>query len=190
MRQLALLVTLLSLSLYPAIALSGPFGIEMGMSIDKLNTADMKSQGMIDLENPPKPHPKLKHYTVMHTKETGVCLVNALTGLVRNDKYGKDIKRLFKKLKGQLEGKYGDFEDLQYMDPDGLWDERDEWMMSINKGERQYASIKENLKGDIEYIDMQVLASGPSAGAIKIMYKFSNFEECDKVISESSASTL
>ncbi len=95
---------------YATNALAGPFGLEMGMSLQAIggNPQNIKStSGNYNLTNVPKPHSAFESYVVVVAPKSGLCQIRAMGEEITTSTFGVEFKSEFHKLKDQLEKSYG-----------------------------------------------------------------------------------
>jgi len=183
MARLFYLVSFLIMA--PTFALSQAFGINMGQSISSLDIIEEPGTGVYQV-NVPLPHNEFDSYLVVATENFGACKVSGIGKSHGNDRYGTSVRSSFRKLSEALENKYGKpTEDFDFLRPDALWDDSDEWVMAILQNERFLNKFWTNLNGDVKGIGLGVSALGSSSSYVSLGYQFSNFDDCVEEINSS-----
>lgn len=170
---------------------NGPFGLQMGLSVQDLASAipDLKrlSPDSYTFTEAPDPYPGITHYAVDIGSTSGVCKVSAMA-VVDSSPYGDSVKATFSKLKASITSKYGDatasYDEIR---TGSDWDDLGDWMTSLALGDRKLSSYwigredtKNRLKLPPNVSGISLSANGASASraGITISYEFSNFERC------------
>ena len=176
--------------LFPSILSAQAFGIEEGTSISSLEIIQDIGDDLYTV-SVPSPVSGFETYAVLATEEAGACQVRALGENYERDGYGSDVRGRFQELKTLLDQKYGDGEFLDRLRPGALWDESDEWVMSLRQNERFYvAEWGVNEEGGLDNIIMSVRALSSNTSYIILQYTFSNYEDCELKALEEDASGL
>lgn len=179
-----MVITIVCLLMMPASALAQAFGIQQGMSVDKLDVVQDLGTGQY-VVNVPKPHSEFETYVVSASDAEGVCLVRGVGRNHDNDRYGQSVRTAFGKLEGALEDQYGDFTKRDFLNAGALWDETDEWVMAIRQNERVYQSVWQaqfgsDLPDSVVEIILNVDAVSGSSAWIGLQYRLANFDECQQ----------
>ena len=169
------------------------FGIEYGGELP--SGAVDEDDGYFSVRTPPKPHSLFELYMVKYTAETGVCYITAVSKTFENDKYGNKSVTEYDKLTEALDRKYGPeggkWEDLK---ADALWDEADEFAMSLVKGDRNHARWllpSADSKNEFDYVQIKIGATSSSDTYIKLDYRNDSLlEDCDTQLSEADVDSL
>ena len=107
------LMLLISLSLISLTAHSGPFGLEMGMSLDELGKKiELKPHGnekqafVYNAVSVPNPHPDFNRYILSVSPEHGLCSIAAVSNPIKINN-GNGIDSKFSEIEKELSTKYG-----------------------------------------------------------------------------------
>ena len=170
------------------------FGIEYGGELPS-GAVETDNDGFFRLSNPPKPHSLFEGYLFQYTDETGVCYISAYSETFENDKYGIKAKTAYDKLGVSLDKKYGpEGGTYEKLKADALWDEADEFAMSLVKGDRNHARWFEpsaDSQNEFDYLEIIIKALDNSNTYIKINYKNRSLEEkCEAVLSSGDDDSL
>ena len=181
-----LLLTILSL--FPVLSFAGPFGLDIGKSLDhypgttftKMKNSNVK----YTVENIPTPNKTMELYMVHATEESGICFIKAVSVDITTSAYGSALKTKYNSIVNSLDSKYGAThkkEATDHLSYGSIWDEPNDYMMSLLKGER-YAFISWKAKdkaNPIESIYLAQAALDTETGYFSIEYYGNNKEICD-----------
>lgn len=185
MRKVKYLGIAISIAIVTAEAFAGPFGIDMGMTLDEITklstTAPVLSEGVYII-TPPKPHPMFETYVVRISKTYGVYFIKAVGKTIETSIYGDTLKGEFQTLKDGLVKTYGSCNIMDFLRSGSIWDEPDDWMMGLRKGERflmatwgsEYGST---LPEDIASIIIAAQAISSQAGYLGVEYYSPEYEK-------------
>ena len=157
---------------------AGPFGLEMGMSLDGLKALGvnptMIATGYYKVD-PPSPHPEFERYIVQMDATEGVFWIKAVGKDIADSGYGFSTKSKFSEIDKALSAAYGTGQMVDLLFPNSIWDELDDWMMSIRKDERLYYKSWEKSDGSaiasgILSIYLGADASSSSNGYLTLEY--------------------
>lgn len=162
------------------------FGVEKGTQLDNLEGVQELQPFYYAIEVP-KPHSEFLGYSAFATPETGVCKVLGISKQYENDRYGADVRRAYSTLHGALEGIYGAHINFDFIKYGALWDDADEWVMSIRQNERFYSDFwneesEANLSEGLLSISLKVKAASSDTSYILLTYEFDNFDECSRIM--------
>lgn len=169
----------------------GPFGLQMGLSVNELESAipDLKrlSPDSYTFTKAPRPYPGITRYAVDVGSTTGVCKISAMT-VVDSSSFGDSVKSKFNELKTSITSKYGDATaSYDVLRQGSDLNELGDWMMSLALGDRTLSSFwigsedtKNRLKLPPNISGISISANGASAtrAAVIISYEFANFQTC------------
>lgn len=191
--MLRAMVAIIYIIFQSSAALSGPFGLEMGDTIDNLDAVDSKNPKTA-LNSVPNPHPLFQHYSIWHSRNIGVCRIVGISKLYENDRYGSKVQSDFDRIKSAMASKYGDGEKIAFLRSGAIWRDLDEFVMSLHQNERTYAHVWEPAKSSDgeEYGIIQLYIEGMSSNAAVMVleYRSNEFEECNQEIESSADSAL
>jgi len=181
-RAIALCVSLLSVtSLF-----AGPFGIEMGMTIEQVKAVSTSEPVLVEEDIyeifPVTTHSRFEKYTVRISKEYGVYFIKAIGVDIRTSKYGEEMLSEFNDLVSSFQKKYGKYERIDYLKKGSYWDEPEDWMMGLLKNERYLLAFWEieigsDLPENIVSIYIGANAASTEVGLVAIEYYSVNFEK-------------
>ena len=192
LKRISIVATLAVLGASIAYADSA-FGIVYGGELPS-GAVDV-DDGYFTVSSPPKPHSLFELYMVKYTPETGVCRITAGSENFENDKYGNKVTVAYDKLVKTLDKKYGPNGDsIERLNPNALWDEADEFAMSLVKGDRTHGRWFEpsvNNKEEFDYVEITIDASDSSTTYITLVYQNRNLmKDCSARISASDNDSL
>lgn len=165
-------------------AIAGPFGLEMGMSIEEIggNPKELSSPlGIYQLKNVPKPHPAFERYIVRVSPNNGLFLIRALGKQISTNIYGINLKQEFEQTSKKLEKKYGACDKNNLLLPGSIWNKPEDFMMSLLKEERILMSLwhkkyNSKLPNDIYGITLKANAFDSNGAFLILEYTFKNFD--------------
>lgn len=179
-----------------SIAFSGPFGLEMGMTVKELGSGFSEEQpGLYLSSTVPNPHSAFEAYVAKVGPKTGLCWIKAIGKDINANSYGTSLKSAFDDMRSRLSNTYGGSELFDVLLPGALWDDPDEYMMSLVQGERFLMaswddSTDANLPENMTDLSLLASATNRSTGYLAIEYTFVNEAECEANINASEDSAL
>jgi hypothetical protein len=177
----ALILTILTHGLF-----AGPFGLEMGMTIDEIDTnATEISPGVYKLSKVPKPHSAFESYIVQVGPQSGLGWLKAIGKDIQTSVYGSSLKSEFEDLKSKIEKVYGTGVTRDTLLPGSIWDEPKDFMMALRKKERLLFTAWEKPKNSDNIVQVGLIASatGTDYGYLSLEYSFENEEKVEQEIS-------
>lgn len=179
---------------------AGPFGIDMGMTLEELKQQNMNPEKTSSsdgyyLVEPPKTHPNFEMYLVRLYKDKGVFWIKAIGKDISDSGYGSSTKSEYEKIEGQLNKSYGVGSEIRILLPGTIWDEPEDFLMSLRRGERAYAtkwSIENNnnLESPIDRIFLGLNARYSDTGYLVLEYYSNKHEEYTQLIEDEAASVF
>ena len=172
----------------------GPFGIAMGQSAEDLEGKETKV-GWYEISSVPKPHSMFNTVMVQATKSNGVCFVKGISDSFPSDSNGLAAIIQADKIKRQLDGKYGRSKELAFLVPGSIWNEPEDWMMAMLKGERRQAWEWAGPSTELDRHSLDSVALGITAVAtdevsLYVEYYFKNSKKCDAELEALEATAL
>ena len=177
------LTTLLAMSGTGASAQA--FGIEKGSPIDSLNVV-REVDKFYYVVTVPKPHPEFESYTVKISSETGVCSVLGIGKDHDDDRYGTSVKRAYSSLSDSLNNIYGANLSFDFLKLGAIWDEPQEWVMSLKQNERTYSTFwdeeeKSDMPEGLQSVSLVVKTNSSDSAYIVLKYEFDILDVCLKI---------
>ena len=177
------LTTLLAMSGTGASAQA--FGIEKGSPIGSLNVV-REINPFRYVVTVPKPHPEFESYNVRTSSETGICSVTGIGKDHDSDRYGTSVKSAFSSLSNALNNIYGANKSYDFIKSEALWDEPEDWVMSLKQNERFYSTFwdeeeKSDMPEGLFSIGLGVYATSSDSAYVKLTYDFDNRDVCQKI---------
>jgi hypothetical protein len=166
-------------------AVAGPFGFEMGMTLKQIEgTPEKGPDGLYILNNAPKPYSAFKSYVLQVAPKAGLCMIKAIGKDISTNSYGFELKSEFNKMVERLEAIYGNYIIIDLLFPGSIWNEPNEWMMSLIQKERFLGAIWHEDKGskmsdDLIEIGLSVDVDNSKKGFLVLEYAFLNYELCE-----------
>ena len=175
----------------------GPFGLEMGTSLDSIReefgiSGEVANGMYYILKKVPRPHSSFESYAVQVSESSGLCSINGMGIAVESSSHGVQVRARFNQLREQLEGAYGaSSEIVDRILPGSIWDEPEDFMMGLLKKERILnAEWSQPGRNAVSKISLITVASDRSSARVSIRYELDNFTECEKEIQEAESSVL
>ena len=192
MRGFAIALILL---LAPAAAQAGPFGVERGMPLSKLQVIKKEDQPFYYEIRVPSPHPNFETYIAVVTPEDGLCKITGIGKTLEGDADGTIARSVFNELHSALSAKYGNSKDFDFLHANSIWNEPNEWAMSLKQNERSLASFWDreehsNMPPDLSGITLQAHAVSSNGTYVNVSYEFSNSAACSTRSEASKNSVL
>ena len=169
---------------------SGAFGFRMGQRIEEINANATKNAGWFETTAPPMPSRLFPEIVIQATKASGVCFVKGVGENFTSDSNGLSVKSELEKLRATLDLKYGPSELNDQLVTGSIWNEPEDWMMSLLKKERIYFIEWSPPTGDIKTVSIIPNASSTDSAYITIEYYFKNSDKCDEDIRRLDAASL
>jgi hypothetical protein len=162
-----------------------PFGFKEGMSKAEViasvgREAVISDRGdTLTLNTAPVPHPDFHLYSVAISPSVGLSKV-ITSEIVRSSDFGAKVKIKFSELQTALETKYGTPSKVfDFLQAGSSWQEPQEWMMGLAKGDRYLAAFWELPGGGTVLLD--VTSTGRTDSAyIYVRYDFANADVWQK----------
>jgi hypothetical protein len=174
-----------------------PFGISMGTQQASFLITERDIQpGLHEVSSVPRPHSEFVKYFIVAGYEAGVCAIRAKGKFYSNDTEGKAVKAAFQTVKSQLDSAYGLSRTDYYIKPESDLGEDQLWVKSIAEYDRIHRAIWDlksdaEMKNDVVAIALLVQAYASSEEAyLSLEYRFSNYEDCQKEITNSDVNAL
>jgi len=172
---------------------AGPFGLEMGMRIEDIDSKAQKIKpGMYLITTVPKPHSSFGQYIVQVGPKTGLCWIKAIGKDINTSAYGNELRSAFIEMREKLAKSYGEGKTSDFLRSGSIWKDANDYMMALLKKERILACMWENPKDakDIKSLALIASASDRETGHISIEYAFKNESDAEKEIASLEDSAL
>lgn len=158
--------------------MSGPFGLEMGLSATEIN-AEQVAPGAYKLMNVPQPHSAFESYLAKIAPNAGLFWIKAIGKNIISSSHGFELRNAFLDMKNKLTQSYGNCESIDLLLPGSIWNEPTDYMMSLIKQERKLGAIWESaygskLKNNVKSVVLIATAIDNSTGYLQIEYCFDN----------------
>jgi len=176
-------------------ARSGPFGFNMGQSIEGLSLEKLEKASFYIASSPPKSHPDIETVVIEAYPETGICQIRGVGRDISNDGDGLQVRQQVKDLAGALETKYGSRRLVNRCSGGDIQCRNDFWMMTLNDGERFYGYHWDKAKladkpGTMGEITVAAAASNINDSYPIVEYHSAKVRECEKARKSVSATSL
>ena len=165
---------------------SGPFWIDMGMSLEKVKQISKTMPKNLSEDayeiTPPATNNMFETYIVRIHQTYGVYLIKAVGKDISTSGYGIELKSAFNNLLTSIEKTYGKYDKTDYLLPRSIWKDPDDFMMGLLKNERYLFADWDRKHGsklpnDLESIGIVVDALSTSKGYLTIEYYSINYEK-------------
>ncbi len=176
--------------------LAGPFGLEMGMTLDQIDkNAKMLAPGKYQTKLVPKPHSSFEYYILQISPKTGLCWIKAVGNDLKVNTYGHALQTAFDEMRQRLGTIYGSSELTDRLLPGSIWNEPKDWMPGLVKNERILIAKwnkpkNDSLKGDVDIVVLAAKANKRESGYLAVDYHFKNEANCDKEIDAQADDSL
>lgn len=153
MKKLISIFTLLFF--YSLSVFAGPFGLDMGMTIEDVtkacggNEPEYISDDRYYIQ-PVKSHPLFEGYVVWISETKGLYYIKGISREIRTNDYGTEVKQEFARLLSPLERKYGTFAKIDKISKDSLFQDEKYWMRALAEGSRTFEAHWSNGEDDSE----------------------------------------
>ena len=175
-------------------AISGPFGLEIGMQLNQLAEYNLKDAGdhFYTTTRLPKSHSSFMVYGLVIHPDTGLCQIRAASKKIETSAYGIELRAKFEQIAGQLSKSYGEANIKDFLRHGSIWDDAKDFMMGMRQGERILQASWGNKKGpEIKDGIFEILliadADSSDEGSLILQYRFANSERCDQLMNEEEA---
>lgn len=174
--------------------IAGPFGFQMGMSIDyisrNIKLKPGNSAGWYRSDSTLVEGLVFHEYEMLITKKYGLCMIMAATKNKRTSPNGNELKKEFHEIMGEFNKKYGPSKIYDNIKEESALRAPDKWVMAVYNLDRNFEAIwvdRAYLSDDyLVRVDLSVVAVSNSVGAIVATYKYENYEECLRSMKEAS----
>ena len=180
-------IALCALLVLAAAAVSaGPFGLEMGMTLDEVQQACGGRQpvsygGDLYMVEPEKSHPAFCVYMVRVSESEGLYFVLASGEKVESVMTGEIVRSRFASLKDTLCLTYGDCRVTDELASGSAFQKESEWMVALAAGERKLQAVwnrgvSSRLPSDVRQIVLAVSSVSSYEARVSVSYTFANFD--------------
>jgi len=157
MKTVCMFLSILFLTALSAFA--GPFGLNMGMTLEEVEDACKTAPEYIGDDRyyiqPEKSHPLFEGYVAWISESEGLYYIKGISREISCTDYGTEVKQEFSNILAPLERKYGKFKKIDKLSKAAPSYQKSEehWMMSIASGSRTYEALWQASKDSIEEFD-------------------------------------
>jgi hypothetical protein len=161
------------------IAFAGPFGLDMGMTIDQIKNKTGKIPELVQDDlyrvDPPNKNDMFEAYIVQISPKYGIVWIKAIGKDITTNGYGIQLKSAFDSLVSSIEKTYGKYKKTDFLMSSSIWKDPDDFMMGLLRKDRYLMASwnKESdstLPNDIVTIAVAATASSSSKGYISLEY--------------------
>ena len=164
------------------------FGFPTGASVTSLEAGgirvDTTSASFVFIpDSIPAPEDGFYRYYVTITPGAGLCKVLGNGDMYESDSTGAKLRAALETVRTALESRYGAGERIDYLQDGSHLTAPDQWMMSVNAGERAFGEIwpadsNATLSPGVQSLLLRVNAVSADAGYLSLSYAGSNFPRC------------
>jgi hypothetical protein len=169
---------------------SGPFGLQKGMTLDDFagNLREL-AYGVYQINTVPKPHAAFDNYILRISPKEGLYYIKGIGKTIDSDSFGINLKLAFQNIEKKLTKKYGKHESIDRLLSGSIWDDSNDYMMSLLQDERiVYANWEADhgstLDEHLQMIFLGISAKDTSSGYVNIEYYFDNADVAEKEMDE------
>ncbi|MDR2658707.1 MAG: hypothetical protein LBC27_01790 [Spirochaetaceae bacterium] len=162
----------------------GPFGLDMGMSLNQIKQKTEKTPELIKDDiyrvDPPNKNNLFASYLVKVDTRHGLYYINAITSDINTTGYGFEVKNTFDSLVASIEKSYGKYKKYDFLQSKSIWNEPNDFMMGLVKNERHLAAFWEQEEGSAlpnNISSIAVIAHGLSSSKGYIVLQYSSPNE-------------
>jgi hypothetical protein len=192
------LATLAFLLLVANQVVAAQFGLESGASLEQIKAITTLKQVkpfVYSASKVPNGHAAFDDYRLLITPNQGLCKIVAWTPAITSNSFGETIKSKFSELFNALTEKYGNSKTYDFLREGSIWDDPQDWMMGLAKGDRTLTAYwddeeKSSLPPDVESISLEAVGANSETGGISLTYEFKNFGACSAWIKTQENSSL
>jgi hypothetical protein len=165
--------------LISGIVFAGPFGLDMGMTLDQVKNKTSKDPELLrdDLYkvDPPNKNDMFESYVVQISPNYGIVWIKAIGKGITTNGYGIQLQTAFENLVSSIERTYGKYKKTDFLIRGSIWDDPNDFMMGLLRKERYLMAgwDKESgstLPNDIVSIGVIATASSSSMGYLSLEY--------------------
>ena len=173
---------------------ASPFGLEMGWTKQDLiaNNVDiLLEEGNAFLVDPPSPHSSFSTYLLVIDSDFGLYFIIATSDEINTSGNGRQLLSKYNDIKDQLISSYGDpTNDINKLDYGSIWDEPQDFMMSLLRGERTIGCDWIDEDNDNMKITLMPMADSSTSGTITLIYTSRYYDEIEAKTEAAEASVL
>lgn len=177
--------------------LPAPFGLSLGMKLSDFSGANLVELAPFKykIDKPPKSHPAFELYILQITPFSGLSWIKAIGYDIPTNGFGTSINSAFFEMEEKLKNTYGKCQRTDLLLQGSIWNEPQDWMMGLVKGERLLASQWDaktgaNLTEAIESVFLVANGRETDSGCIAIEYTLKNNSAALKEIAASQDDAL
>ncbi len=174
-----------ALLILPRDVLAGPFGFQVGMTIDEIKRVIGKgsvTKGDVNIyisTKAPKGHSLFESFLLTIDPTKGLVRLEAYSSTIVTSVYGRELKLMYSEIEEALTNNYGNCtSSYDFLRVGSIWREPREFMMALLKKERFLAAYWEgDLKDDITNILLEGRALSRNTANVYVSYEFVGFYE-------------
>ena len=165
--------------LITGIVFAGPFGLDMGMTLDQVKTKTGKNPELVQDDlyrvDPPNKNDMFESYIVQISPKYGIVWIKAVGKDITTNGYGIQLKTAFDNLVSGIERSYGKYDKTDFLLRGSIWNDPEDFMMGLLRKDRYLMANWElkygsTLPNDIISIGVIATASSSTKGYISLEY--------------------
>ena len=182
-------------SIVATAAAAGPFGLEMGMSLEEVRVSCGGRQpvsygGDLYTIEPEEVHPAFCVYMVRISESEGLYFVLASGEKVESVMTGEIVRERFAALKDALCLTYGDCRVEDELASGSAFQKESEWMVALAAGERKLQAVWNRgvpscLPDNVRQIVLAVSSVSSFEARLSVSYTFANYDAVMKEVNRS-----
>ena len=185
MYKIGILIFICSFSFFTSGAWAGPYGLEMGMSLEDLNGNPEKiGPDKYVIYTVPEPVSQVESYAVRISPKGGLFWIKAVGKTMSTNPDGSEVRKAFEKVQQETAAVYGNSRSYDFLVDGSTLDQPDDWMQGIINWERVLGALWKksewkSLPDSLEEVFVGAEAVSSTQGFISIEYTFSNMNTCE-----------
>lgn len=178
----------------------GPFGLWFGMSKEEAETLCTLtkvpgSPGLYVIKGIPAPVAPFATYAGTFDDKLGLLHVLATSEIITTNIYGENLKIEYRKIETALKSKYGTGKHFDMLRAGSMWDDPEDWMMGLLKGERLLGAMwtRENsvlLPDGLGQVLLGTKAENQGAAQLFLAYESTTYEAWNQRQQQANADGL
>jgi len=194
MRVMFTIIFILGGFLSPSSSLAGPFGFDLSTAPDTRHCKKLADRPLYyKCETAPRLHSDFEYVVIKYHPEIGLCMLKGVGRNVDTNLFGSDLKIRLEKISNQVSSIYGEpSEVVDFLFPGSIWDEPEDYMMSLVEGERLTFTTWDVDPEVHSFNKVGVMQSAlrRDTGYVSIEYYFPKNDDCNEIIDNNEASSF
>jgi hypothetical protein len=174
------------------------FGLEPGASLAEIRknvTLKQVEPYVYSASILPNGNAAFEDYRLLITPKQGLCKIVAWTPAITSSSFGDSVEAKFDDLFEALTSKYGNSKKYDFLRSGSIWDDSEDWMMGLAKGDRSLAAYWDEeehstLPNELIGIELEAKGINSESALISLTYELNNFSECRTWVKSQQNSSL